>query len=118
MIPDRDMDDVIFSVSPMAVTIGQVQGFPIVNFQGAYEWALDYIWLREVVWVPTEGQLREEIERRIESKSGPSLRLTRTPGGYLCEIHHRGAYLTFAGENAGTAYAEALLDLLHKASRR
>ena len=118
MIPDRDMDDVVFSVSHMAVTIGQVQGFPIINFQGAYEWALDYIWLREVVWVPTEGQLREEIERRVESKSGPSLRLTRTPGGYLCEIQHQGTYLTFAGENAGTAYAHALLDLLHKASRR
>ncbi len=116
MIPDRDMDDIVFSVSNMAVTIGKVQGFPIINFQGAYEWALDYIWLREVVWIPTEGQLRDEIERRIKSRSGPSLRLTRTPGGYVCELQHKDAYLTFVGEDAGAAYAQALLELLQNAS--
>lgn len=116
MIPDRDMDDVVFSVSHMAITIGTIQGFPMINFQGAYEWALDYIWLQEVVWIPTEGQLREEIERRVESKSGPSLRLTRTPGGYVCELQHRDAYLTFVGKDAGTAYAQALLELLQNAS--
>lgn len=116
MIPDRDMDDVVFSVSNMAITLGRVQGFPIINFQGAYEWALDYIWLREVVWIPTEGQLREEIERRIESKSGLSLRLTRTPGGYVCELQHKDVYLTFVGKGAGDAYAQALLELLHSTS--
>jgi hypothetical protein len=116
MIPDRDMDDVVFTVSNMAITIGKVQGFPIINFQGAYEWALDYIWLQEVVWIPTEGQLREEVERRIESKSGPTLRLTRTPGGYVCELQDKDAYLTFVGSDAGSAYAQALLDLLHGVS--
>lgn len=112
MIPDRDLDDKSFVLTDMAVRVEMLQGFPTIMFQGAYEWALDYIWLREVVWIPSEAQLREEIAVRLKKEQPPAMRLTGTPGGYVCEIRDRGQYRTFEGKDAGTAYARTLLYLL------
>ncbi len=112
VIPDRGMDDDIFVITNMAIQVRTLKGFPAVMFQGAFEWALDYIWLSEVVWLPRESQLREQVEARLLSESMPSLRLTSTQGGYVCEIAHRQEYQTFAGEGASAAYAQALLYLL------
>jgi hypothetical protein len=115
-IPDRGLDDHVFVVSKMNATVQLLQGFPAITFQGAYEWALDYIWLQEVIWLPYEEQLRAMLESRLVGGSGgqPTLRLTRTPGGYVCEILLRGTYLTFEAEAAGEAYAEALLHVLEQ----
>jgi hypothetical protein len=115
MIPDRDLDDKTFVLTNMAIRVERLQGYPTIAFQGAYEWALDYIWLSEVIWVPTETQLREAIEQRLRSGEGPRLRLTSTAGGYVCEISHHGAYQTFSGDSAGLAYAQTLLYLLKHA---
>ncbi len=112
-IPDRGLDEHIFVVSKMNATVQLLQGYPAITFQGAYEWALDYIWLQEVIWLPHEEQLRSMLESRLAGGSGqPTLRLTRTPGGYVCEILFHGDYLTFEAEEAGEAYAEALLHIL------
>jgi len=75
---------------------------------------LDYIWLNEVIWLPHEEQLRAALESHLTGGSSgqPMLRLTGTPGGYVCEILFRGDYLTFEAEDAGEAYAEALLYIL------
>jgi hypothetical protein len=112
MIPDRDLDDKTFVLTDMAVRVEMLQGFPTIMFQGAYEWALDYIWVREVVWIPSEAQLREQIAVRLRKEQQPAFRLTGTPGGYVCEIRDRGRYQTFEGKDAGTAYARTLLYLL------
>lgn len=112
-IPDRGLDDHVFVISRMNATVQLLQGYPAITFQGAYEWALDYIWLNEVVWLPHEEQLRAALESYLAGGSGqPTLRLTGTPGGYVCEILFRGDYLTFEAEDAGEAYAEALLYIL------
>jgi hypothetical protein len=111
-IPDRGLDDRLFYITDMAIRIALLHGHPTVMFQGAYEWALDYILLTEVVWIPAEDQLRTEVEVRLPVSTAPTLRLTRVTGGYVCEITHRGDYRTYAGEDAASAYAHALLDLL------
>jgi hypothetical protein len=111
-IPDRDLDDKTFVISDMAIRVEMLQGFPTIMFQGAYEWALDYIWVNEVVWMPTESQLREAVETRLRKEQSPAMRLTSTPGGYVCEIRDRGTYQTFEGRDAETAYAQTLLYLL------
>lgn len=112
VVPDRGLDDSVFVITNMATRVQLLQGYPTVTFQGAYEWALDYIFAREVVWMPSEAQLRDEIERRLKVRQGPTLRLTSTSGGYVCEINDGGDYLTFSGNNASAAYARALLHLL------
>lgn len=111
-IPDRDLDSSIFYITSMAIRVEILQGSPAITFQGAYEWALDYILLHEVVWLPRESQLRDAIEARLTRAQPPTLRLTSTPGGYVCEIAHHGSYATFAGDDASTAYGQALLHLL------
>lgn len=113
-IPDRGLNDHVFVVSRMNATVQLLQGHPAITFQGAYEWALDYIWLNEVIWLPHEAQLRTALAARLVGGSDgqPTLRLTGTPGGYVCEILFRGTYLTFEAEEAGEAYAEALLHVM------
>ncbi len=112
-IPDRSLNDHVFVVSRMNATVQLLQGHPAITFQGAYEWALDYIWLQDVVWVPHEAQLRTALASRLADSSGrPTLRLTGAPGGYVCEILFRGSYLTFEADDAGEAYARALLHVL------
>ncbi|MGC9399014.1 MAG: pilus assembly protein CpaE [Anaerolineae bacterium] len=114
-IPDRGLDDHVFVVSRMSATVQRLRGHLVIAFQGAYEWALDYIWLDEVVWLPHEAQLRAALEAHLVSSPGqPTLRLTGTPGGYVCEILFRGSYLTFEADDAGEVYAEALLYILRQ----
>ena len=121
IVPYRGLDDTVFVITNMATRVQLLQGYPTVTFQGAYDWALDYIFLREVVWMPSEAQLRAEIERRVRSgqkERGPTLRLTSMSGGYVCEINDRGSYLTFSGQNPSIAYAHALLHLLGRDVQR
>ena len=42
-IPDRNMDDRVFVISDMLVTVDILQGMQVVSFQGSSEWALDYL---------------------------------------------------------------------------
>jgi subtilisin family serine protease len=111
-IPGRDLDDLIFYVTDMAIRVAMLHGHPTVMFQGAYEWALDYILLTDVVWLPSEDQLRSEVEALLPASTAPTLRLTRTAGGYVCEITDGADYTTHAGDAAALAYGQALLYLL------
>ncbi len=115
-IPERGLDNDVFSITDMAIRLESLAGHPAITFQGAYEWALDYILLREVVWLPTETQLREEVERRLADETPPALRLSSWSGKYICEIRFRGEYLSFSGDDASVAYGHALLHLLQKES--
>ena len=57
-IPDRGMDDRIFVITDLMANLDIFRGWPVVTFHGSAEWALDYILTTEVVWLPTESQLR------------------------------------------------------------
>ena len=110
-IPDRGLDDRVFVLADMMAYTELVQGWPVVAFQGTAEWALDYILTSEVVWVPTEEQLRETLVAQLLDGGG-RMALTRHAWGYRCEIAPVGRALHFDAPTAGEAYGQALLHVL------
>jgi hypothetical protein len=115
VVPDRGMDDQIFVVNRLTTLIQSYQGRPTVTFHGTSEWALDDVLLTEVIWLPSESQLRETIAARI----GPDapLRLDRTARGYRCQIAAADQLLEYEAAQAEDAYALGLLALLEGANR-
>ena len=115
MVPDRGMDDQVFVVNRLTTLIQSYHGQPTVTFHGTSEWALDDVLLTEVIWLPSESQLRETIAGRI----GPDapLRLDRTARGYRCQIGDADRLLEFDAAQAEDAYALGLLALLEGANR-
>jgi hypothetical protein len=110
-IPDRSMDDRVFVISDMSVDIELLKGQSIVTFNGTSEWAMDYEIMSEVVWMPTEEQLRQQVEQRLANGS-PAFKLIHAPDGYRCEIQLEGRPLAFRDADASEAYAETLLYIL------
>lgn len=111
-IPDRQMDEKIFVISDMLVTVDILQGMQVVSFQGASEWALDSLVTRETVWLPREEQLRQALEAALLATSRPELHFTSGLSGYRCTIQVHDQALTFDASDASEAYAAALLYLL------
>jgi hypothetical protein len=119
-IPDRDMDDRIFVITDIMTQLGLLKGWPVVTFYGTAEWALDYILTTEVIWLPTEEQLREALLANLPAKSPaslhnelkPALRLWLEDQRYHCEVSYHGASLSVSAPTAGEAYAQTLLALL------
>lgn len=105
MIPDRDLDQHIFSISEMTVDVQKIAGRERIMFNGAVEWALDSIVQREVIWLPSEAQLRNRLGRAFVS-------LHRSQAGYRCEVVVDNQNRTYAATEPADAYALALLDLL------
>jgi hypothetical protein len=97
-IPDRDLDAQTFAISDMSVEVRSVPGGREIAFNGAVEWALDAIRKEEVVWLPTERQLRELLGGRFAA-------LRRIPDGFRCDTTDGG----FEAVTAADAYALALL---------
>lgn len=111
-IPDRGLDDTIFVINDMTVLIEKVQGRTAVTFHGTAEWALDHVWITELVWLPTEAQLREELEKHLIGEAEPALALLSTADGYRCEIQLKGKFLAFEGFGVSDVYGQALLYVL------
>lgn len=105
-IPDRDLDEHIFSISEMTVDVRHVKGGRQIAFNGAVEWALDAIMEYEVVWLPAESQMRELLGDAFVS-------LARDNGGFHCTI---GDAAPFTAPTAADAYGLALLDYLRAVS--
>lgn len=105
VIPDRDLDDEVFSINDLSTEVRDVAGRPVILFNGAVEWSLDWIVSREVVWLPTEDQLRDALGDRF-------VRLQRLPQGYRCVALVGGTEQGFDAAAAADAYGEALLGVL------
>jgi hypothetical protein len=114
-IPDRGFDDTIFVISDMTVMVAELRGQLAVHFHGALEWALDYILISELVWLPTETQLRELLEQQLVGEPEPALKLVSTTDGYHCEIHFQGETLEFDAFGVSETYGLALLHILESA---
>jgi hypothetical protein len=112
-LPDRQMDDKLFVVSDMLVTVEMLHGRQVVSFQGASEWALDSLVTTEAVWMPNEEQVRQALESALIETGRPELRLTSGLGGCTCEINHQGKIYKFEGRTGSDAYSAALLFLLN-----
>jgi hypothetical protein len=105
MIPDRDLENNVFSVSEMTVEVQRLREGQRISFNGAVEWALDSIMQNEAVWLPSEAQLRDRLGRAFES-------LQQTTSGYQCNVIVDGNGRTYTATEPADAYALALLDLL------
>jgi hypothetical protein len=110
-IPDRGFDDKVFVISDMFVNVEMLSGHLEATFHGSVEWALDHVVIEELVWLPTEEQLREELERRLITQSGEGMKLTSTQDTYVCEFPLGDRSLRFEASDASEAYAAALLHL-------
>ena len=113
-IPDRDLDESIFVITDMMATLAKFRGWPVVAFHGTAEWASDHILSHEVVWLPTESELRREVEDILLGEEIPQLALHLQHDGYRCEVSFRGETVTFDGKSASEAYAKTLLHLLEQ----
>jgi hypothetical protein len=104
------MDDQVFVVSPLPALVQRYNGLPVVAFQASAEWALDYVMLADVLWMPSEGQLREALLALLAPDAPMSL--ARSPLGFRCAVEVGGRPRSFDGPDAETAYARALLAAL------
>lgn len=105
VVPDRDMDDDIFVLSDMTVTVHDLPDASVIGFNGTTEWALDDVEKDEVVWLPREDQLRNLLGSSFR-------RLERVSDGYLVLSSVNGTERTFHADQPEEAYGRALLHLL------
>lgn len=101
-IPDRGLEEERYAIADMVVDIRMVQGGRQIAFNGAVEWALDAIAQHEVVWLPSETQLRELLGERFAA-------LRANDGGFQCVARIDGTELAYSAETASDAYGKALL---------
>ena len=104
-IPDRGLDDRVFVLSDMTVDVQHLAGGAAITFNGAVEWSLDSILHGEVVWLPTEAQLRALIGDRLVA-------LTRDEGEYVCAVDLGREIAEYRDRGASNAYGQAVLALL------
>jgi hypothetical protein len=107
VIPDRDLDGQVFAISEMTIDIRSSPSGQLIAFNGTVEWALDAILQREVVWLPSEGQLREQLGERF-------IALERDGDVLRCVVDFDGHSVEYRDANAANAYGRAVLHrLLH-----
>jgi hypothetical protein len=111
-IPDRGLDDQVFVISDIFVNVEMLRGHLEATFHGSVEWALDHVMIEELVWLPTEEQLREELERRLVTLAREGMSLTSTLDSYVCEFRVGDQRLHFEAFSASEAYSAALLHTL------
>ncbi len=111
-IPGRGMDNQVFVLSDMMARLEILQGWPVVAFHGAAEWALDYIYTADVIWLPTESQLRSTLAEQLNGAASGTFSLILDGDSYVCRIAQADDTLAFSGLTAEEAYGEALLHVL------
>ena len=107
-IPDRDLDDRKFVIADMSIDIQILaDGIGAITFNGAVEWSLDYILTQDVVWLPTEAQLRELLADRFTT-------LEKTDTGYRVSMTDETGDHHFDGPTAAEAYGWAVLSTFQR----
>lgn len=110
-IPGRDLEGEVFTVSEMTIEVQPVVGGKRIAFNGAVEWALDSIMQSEVVWLPSESQLRDRLGNTFRE-------LRQADQGFVCSVSFEGTNHEFTASSPADAYGEALLQLLHDPEMR
>ena len=109
-VPDRELDDTIFTVSDMVVEVRDHAGVRVLALNGTTEWALDSVEEHEAVWLPRLDQLIDLIGPRFVS-------LTARSGGHVVRIAVDGAEREHVDVGAADAAARALLSVLERDER-
>lgn len=113
-VPERGLDHLIFVISDMTITVEMFGQYPVVTFNGASEWTLDYVTVKEVVWLPREDQLRMAVENLIHTTVGAHFVLTAAAPHYECKIFMGDVERIFEAEDVSEVYAQALIVLLNE----
>lgn len=113
MIPDGELANEVFTLNDQTIVVQPVKGQFMILFHGSAEWALDHVMLSDVIWLPSETQLREAIQLRLRGEAA-MIALQWTPVGYRCTVSHVGQDYSFEGVDAEQVYAHALLFLLRR----
>ena len=116
MIPDGDLGGEIFTLNDQTILVQSFNNEYAVTFHGSVEWALDHVMLTDVLWLPSETQLREAILQRLGTEGMIMLYGSRI--GYRCSFMFEEQERVFLGTNAEDAYAQALLYLLRREPQR
>ena len=111
-VPFPDLDHRVFVLSDMTINQEVLRGWPALTFSGAMEWALDYVLTMEVIWLPTEAQLRQQLTARSQPDE---MTLTYTGSGYTLVLNEGGYREHFSAETAEEVYGQALLAVLQRA---
>jgi hypothetical protein len=117
VVPDRGLDEHIFVIGEMIVGMEKLDGQPVFSFQGASEWALDYVMTGEALWLPTEAQVRSALEEQLKFESERFIQLTVIGDRYRCEIRYGGQPLTFEAGDAAEAWGAALIYVLTRGAQ-
>ncbi len=115
--PDRGMDDQVFVINDMATIIEMWRGAPAITFHGTPEWALDYLYVGDTLWLPHESQLRELLQRAVAATPAEVFDLLYADGAYTCRFAWDGEAVALRAEDAADAYAAALLHLCDRGWR-
>lgn len=108
MVPDRDLDEHVFALSDMVIEMrNSLGGIPELAFNGTVEWALDSIIQTEVVWLPTETDMRKALGDCF-------IALYAEDGAFVCVARIDDAPTSFVAPTAAEAYATALVSLLEQ----
>jgi len=107
MVPVGEMSGEIFYISEMTIEVHTRPGGRVLGFNGTTEWALDSLALNDVVWIPREEQLREQLGDRFVS-------LTRGLNGWSVQATVAGTERSFVDADAEVAYAHAVLATLRE----
>ena len=106
-VPDRELDDTVFTVSDMVVEVRDQPHGRVLAFNGTTEWALDDVDEREAVWLPRLDQLLALL--------GPAfLSLTARSGGHVVRVRVHDAEQEHVDVSAEDAAARALLAVLEQ----
>jgi hypothetical protein len=111
-LPDSELADKVFIITDMMAYVELLQGRPVATFHGTVEWALDYVTIAELLWLPREEQLRQLLLDKLVAESDPAVHLESTPGRTVCRITFQGQTRAFEAANAADAYAAALSHVL------
>lgn len=108
VLPDRDMDGQVFTISEMVVEVRRSAVGQVIAFNGTTEWALDSIEQAAATWIPRESQLRIALGDAL-------LSLARIDQGWRCTVRLDETLHETDAPDGDEAYARALLHLLTQA---
>ena len=97
----------VFTLADMTIEAREYPTGTLLAFNGTTEWALDSVQIDQVLWLPSEEQLRELLGTSF-------LGLRRSDAGEFEVLAHHPARepRTFVAASAPDAYAAAVLDLV------
>ena len=105
VVPERGMDDEVFVVSDLTISVLDLPTGQVLGFNGTTEWALDSLALDQVLWLPREEQLRGLL--------GPRFRMLESgPDGYAVVVADGDGERRTTDPDAESAYALAVLHVL------